>query len=81
MKIVVCVKEINCEINPFDECALECALSFDGAEIHIVSMGRERAVDPIKRLSRLGDIKITSSLRHRICRLGHPLQRAMFCPK
>ena len=57
MKIVVCVKEINCEINPFDECALECALSFDGAEIHIVSMGRERAVDPIKRLSRLGNIK------------------------
>lgn len=57
MKIVVCVKEINCEINPFDECALECALGFEDAEIHIVSMGRERAVDPIKRLTRLGNIK------------------------
>lgn len=57
LKIVVCVKEINCEINPFDECALECALCFDDAEIHIVSMGRERAIDPIKRLSRLGNIK------------------------
>jgi len=36
MKIVVCVKEINGEINPFDECALECALNMDADEIYIV---------------------------------------------
>lgn len=59
MKIVVCVKEINGEINPFDECALECALNMNADEIYIVCMGRMRAIDPLKRLSRLGlNIKV-----------------------
>ncbi len=55
MKIVVCIKEINSEINPFDECALECALNIKNSEIYIVCMGRERAIEPLKRLSRLSD--------------------------
>lgn len=55
MKIVVCVKEINSEINPFDECALECALNMESSEIYIVCMGRERAAEPLKRLSRLAN--------------------------
>lgn len=53
MKIVVCVKPVNDELNPFDECALESALSIEDAEITVISMGRPSTVNMLKRLTRL----------------------------
>lgn len=54
MKIAVCVKIIKGELNPFDECALECALRIDGAEITVISMGAESSKPALERISRLG---------------------------
>lgn len=54
MKAVVCVKTINNEINPFDESALECALSIENAEITVISMGKLSTVNILKGLTRLG---------------------------
>ena len=53
MKIIVCVKIFQGELNPFDACALECALSTPDADITVLSMGPESALDEMKRLSRL----------------------------
>ena len=53
MKIVVCVKVIKGEINPFDECALECALSIKDAQITVLSMGADSSKTALKRISRL----------------------------
>ena len=38
MKILVCVKVISGEINPFDESALECALRLS-SDVTVVTMG------------------------------------------
>lgn len=54
MKIVVCVKNVKGEINPFDECALECALQVENAEIIVVSMGVPSTENMLKALTRLG---------------------------
>ena len=54
MKIVVCVKSVNNEINPFDESALESALRIENAEITVISMGKPSAVNILKGLTRLG---------------------------
>jgi electron transfer flavoprotein alpha subunit len=54
MKIVVCVKQVNGEINPFDACALECALSIEKADVTVISMGRLQVADMLKALTRLG---------------------------
>lgn len=53
MKIIVCVKIIKGEINPFDACALECALKI-GGDITVVSMCPPSAKEPLKALTRLG---------------------------
>lgn len=53
MKIVVCVKVVKGEINPFDECALECALKIKDARITVLSMGAEPAKPALDRISRL----------------------------
>ena len=37
MKILVCVKVINGEINPFDESAIECALRLSD-DVTVISM-------------------------------------------
>ena len=37
MKILVCVKVVNGELNPFDACALEEALRI-GGEVSVLSM-------------------------------------------
>jgi len=53
MTIAVCMKEAAGEINPFDECALECALKIKRAKVVVVSMGRlsaERILEPYTRL-------------------------------
>ena len=58
MKVAVCVKVIKGEINPFDECALECALQIEDAEITVVSMGAASTKPSLDRISRLGISRI-----------------------
>ena len=53
MKIIVCVKVVKGEINPFDESALECALKLSD-DVTIVSMGPKSCEDVLKPLTRLG---------------------------
>lgn len=58
MKIVVCVKQVaSGELNPFDACALECALRVPDAEITLLSMGRPGVKDMLLSLTRLGNVK------------------------
>ena len=53
MKILVCVKIINGELNPFDACALEEALRL-GGEVSVLSMCPPSAKDVLRPLTRLG---------------------------
>ena len=53
MKILVCVKVIQGEINPFDESALECALSLSN-DVTVISMGPESSKPALHKLTRLG---------------------------
>lgn len=53
MKITVCVKVIKGELNPFDECALECALCVENAEITVLCMGSQACASALERISRL----------------------------
>ncbi len=53
MKIIVCVKVISGEINPFDESALECALSISN-DVTVLSMGSESCISALRPLTRLG---------------------------
>ncbi len=53
MKIIVCVKVIKGEINPFDESALECALTLSN-DVTVLSMGPKSCEDALKPLTRLG---------------------------
>lgn len=53
MKIVVCVKVCNGEINPFDEGAIECALRLS-KNVTVVSMGAMPCGEVLKPLTRLG---------------------------
>ena len=54
MNILVCVKQVNGEINPFDASALECALQFKNATVTVLSMGRTDVRDLLYKLTRLG---------------------------
>ena len=54
MNILVCVKQVNGEINPFDASALECALQFKNATVTVLSMGRPDVRDLLYQLTRLG---------------------------
>lgn len=57
MKIVVCVKQVaSGELNPFDACALECALRIPDAEITLLSMGRTAVKGMLEQLTRLGNV-------------------------
>ncbi len=53
MKILVCVKVSKGEINPFDESALECALTLSN-DVTVLSMGPENTKDALLPLTRLG---------------------------
>ncbi|MEE0867130.1 MAG: FAD-binding protein [Clostridia bacterium] len=53
MKILVCVKIIKGELNPFDESALECALQLSD-DVTVVSMGPKSCENVLKPLTRLG---------------------------
>ena len=58
MKIVVCVKQVaSGELNPFDACALECALQIPNAEITLLSMGRTSVKGMLEQLTRLGNVR------------------------
>ncbi len=62
MKILVCVKVINGEINPFDESALECALGLCD-DVTVVSMGAEKTKDALLALTRIGaKVKLISDV-------------------
>ncbi len=58
MKIAVCVKLIDGELNPFDECALEEALKIPEAEVYVVSMCPLSVKDKLQSLTRLGVKKV-----------------------
>ncbi len=53
MKILVCVKVVKGEINPFDESALECALDLSD-DVTVVTMGPLSNKDVLMPLTRLG---------------------------
>ena len=53
MKILVCLKIVKGEINPFDESALECALQLSN-DVTVVSMGPKSCEAVLKPLTRLG---------------------------
>ncbi|MBE7025074.1 MAG: hypothetical protein E7408_03350 [Ruminococcaceae bacterium] len=53
MKIVVCVKVIQGEINPFDASALECALTLSN-DVSVFCMGPASAENVLLPLTRLG---------------------------
>ncbi len=57
MKTVVCVKQVNGELNPFDACALECALQIPNNEITVISMGRPDVSEMLLQLTRLGNVR------------------------
>lgn len=63
MKILVCVKVIDGELNPFDESALECALSLSD-DVTVISMGPLKCENVLKPLTRLGAkaVLITDSI-------------------
>lgn len=55
MKIVVCVRQSTTgDINPFDACAYEAALSVPNAEVVLLSMGPHSVEDFLRNLTRLG---------------------------
>lgn len=58
MNVVVCVKVVDGELNPFDECALEEALKLDNADITVVSMGPRSIYDKLLSLTRYGVKKV-----------------------
>ena len=53
MKILVLVKVIKGEINPFDESALECALQMSN-DVTVITMGPKNNEEMLKPLTRLG---------------------------
>ena len=53
MKIIVCAKVCEGDINEFDKCAVECALKLSD-DVTVISMGPAAAEAPLKELTRLG---------------------------
>lgn len=53
MRILVCVKIVQGEINPFDASALECALTLSD-DVTVISMGPESSKEVLSALTRLG---------------------------
>ena len=58
MRIVVCLKIVQQEPNPFDAAALEVALSQANAEIIVLCMGPVGVKEPLLRLTRLGKMRM-----------------------
>lgn len=53
MNIVVCVRFVGADLQPFDAAALECALQ-SGATVTVLSLGPASAAVPLRALTRLG---------------------------
>ncbi|MBQ2863607.1 MAG: FAD-binding protein [Clostridia bacterium] len=53
MKITVCLKYCQGELNPFDASALEYALRIPGAEVSILTMSPPSVKEPLTQLTRL----------------------------
>ena len=53
-QIVVLLKIYKGDLNPFDECALECALSFNNADVTAIAMAPLAFKDTMESLTRLG---------------------------
>ena len=51
MRIVVCIKIVEGELNPFDACALEAALRIEGGEVTVLSMSPMSAAEKLRDLS------------------------------
>ena len=62
MKVVVCVKLVDGELNPFDACALETALQIEEAHITVLAMGPIGWQEKLKNLTRypIGDVILLS---------------------
>ena len=58
MNILVCVKVVEGELNPFDECALEEALKIPESSVYVVSMCPMSAKAKLHSLTRLGVKKV-----------------------
>lgn len=58
MNVLVCVKVVEGELNPFDECALEEALKIPESSVYVVSMSPMSANDKLHSLTRLGVKKV-----------------------
>ena len=58
MRILVCVKIVAGELNPFDACALEAALTLADERVTVLSMCPPSATERLKQLTRLGDIDV-----------------------
>lgn len=56
ISVAVCVKLVDGDLNPFDECALEEALKINNAHVTVVSMGPMQWQSRLCFLTRLGDI-------------------------
>ena len=53
-KIVVLLKIYKGDLNPFDECALECALSLAGSDVTVLAMAPLAFKEKLEALTRLG---------------------------
>lgn len=58
MKILVCLKVIEGDLNPFDACALEAALTLCDERVTVLSMCPPSAAERLKQLTRLGDLDV-----------------------
>lgn len=58
MKILVCLKVIEGDLNPFDACALEAALTLSDERVTVLSMCPPSATERLKQLTRLGDLDV-----------------------
>ena len=52
--ILVLLKIYKGDLNPFDECALECALSYPDSKVTVIAMSPPSHLETLKNLTRLG---------------------------
>lgn len=53
-KIFVLLKIYKGDVSPFDECAIECALSFPNSEVTLISMAPLSQIETLENFTRLG---------------------------
>jgi electron transfer flavoprotein alpha subunit len=63
-KILVLLKIYKGDLNPFDECALECALSFPNSEVTCLAMSPLSHLETLENITRLGCDAILVSDKH-----------------